>query len=230
MGNLKYVALALALGLAFCSLLTGQQPARRATSVPDLFNQEAAASDPIGIHKYSEDLIGLIVPPEGRKADFEPLADHLARAEQMTRTGRGKLVAEADVVRAFNELMAKIGAPASLRTDEASVRRFREHATSIKAFPALFSADRNGTNCNPGEAVFLFYLLISNNGVLSEQYLDSSVASMQMNSQSIESSFGVAHMVVLGSNASKLISSFSSHHDRDATIALFNQAASILSF
>ncbi len=213
-----------------CPLLAEQHPSRRATSVSDLFNQEAAAADPARIHKYSEDLIGLIVPPEAGKVGIDSFANRLARTEQMARAGKGKLVAEVDIVRAFNELMATIGAPSSLRTDESSIRRFREHAASIKAFPALFTTARNGANCYPGEAVFLFYLLISNNGVLSEQDLDSSVALMQMNSQSIENSFGLAHMVVLGSNASTLVSSYSSHHNGNATVALFNHAAGILGF
>jgi len=216
----------------FSSRLAGQNPPRRASSVPDLFNQEAEASDPAGIHKYSKDLIGLIVPDEAGKGYIDSLANRLARAEQMARTGRGKLVAEADVVRAFNELMKEIGAPSSLRTDEASMRRFREHAGSIKAFPALFSADRNGTNCNPGEAVFLLYLLVSNDGKLSKQLLDSAVALTQLDSQRNGGgrSFGVAHTEVLGSSASELLSSYSSHHNPNAAIALFNNLAATLGF
>jgi hypothetical protein len=229
MWKLKFLASALVVGLTSCPLLAGQNPPRRATSVPDLFNQEAASSDPAGIHKYSEDLIGLIVPPEAKKADFEPLADRLARTEQVARTGKGKLVAEADVVRAFNELMVKIGAPSSLRADEASMRRFREHAVSIKAFPALLSADRNGTNCNPGEAVFLLYLLISDDGVLYERNLDSAQALTQMNTQRIEHSFGVSHMIS-DLSANEFLSSYSSHHNLNATIALFNNLAGILGF
>ena len=236
MRELKYLALALVMDSAFCSPLVGQQPPHCAQILFCLFNQEAAASDPAGIHKYSEDLIGLIVPPEAGKADIEPLADRLARAEQMAQAGSGKLVAEADVVRAFNELMAKVGAPPSIRADEASMRRFREHAVSIKAFPALLSADRNGTNCNPGEAVFLLYLLISENGILHEGNLDSAQALIQMNSQGIEG-YGVARMEGLGlsakkpdSSASGLLSSYPSNHSRNATIVLFNHVAGMLGF
>jgi len=177
--GMKYLALALLICSAQSPLLAGQYPPHCAQNLFCLFNQGAVASDPAGVHKYSEDLIGLIVPPETGKADTEPLANRLARAEQVARAGSGKLVAEADVVRAFNELMAKIGAPSSLRADEASMRRFREHAVSIKAFPALLSAVRNGTNCNPGEAVFLLYLLISDDGVLYERNLDSAKELMQ---------------------------------------------------
>jgi hypothetical protein len=196
----------------------------------DEFNREAAVSDPAGIHKYSKDLIKLLVRPEAEDAYIEPLADRLARTEQMARTGEGKLVAEADVVRAFNELMAGVGAPSSLRADEASMRRYREHAASIKAFPALFSANRNGTNCNPGEAVFLLYLLISNNGVLSEPDLDRAQALTHWNGQGAGRSFGVAGMERLDSSASGLISSYSSHRSSDASNALFNHVASILGF
>lgn len=41
--------------------LAGQQPPHCAQNLFCLFNQEAAAPDPAGIHRYSEDLIGLIV-------------------------------------------------------------------------------------------------------------------------------------------------------------------------
>lgn len=232
MKRLKCLAVVLILCFVFCPPLAGQHPVRRATSVPDLFNQEAAASDPAGIHKYSEGLIELIVPPGAERLDIEPLANRLARAEQMARSGKGKLVPEADVVRAFNELMAEVGAPPSLRADEASMRRFREYAVSIKAFPALFTADRNGTNCNPGEAVFLLYLLITNDGTLPKQYLYSAQILTQLDDQRNEGgrSFGVARVEILGSSASRLLSSYSSHHNRNATIGLFNNLAGILGF
>lgn len=238
MWDRKCVALALVVGSAFCPLLAGQQPPHCAQITFCLFNQEAEASDPAGIHKYSEDLIGLIVPPEAGKADVEPLADRLARAEKMARTGKGKLVAETDVVRAFNELMAKVGAPSSLRTDEASMRRFREHGASIKAFPALLSADRNGTNCNPGEAVFLLHLLMSDDGVLYDRNLDSAQALMQMDSQRNRGGqdhgitgmgHGVAHIGAV-QTAQWLLSSYSRNHDLSATNALFNNLADTLGF
>jgi hypothetical protein len=102
---------------------------------------------------------------------------------------------------------------------------------SIKAFPALLSADRNGTNCNPGEAVFLLYLLISDDGVLYERNLDSAQALTQMDFQRNggERSFGVAHMIS-DLSANEFLSSYSSRHNRKATIALFNNLAGILSF
>ncbi len=232
----KILTFALVSGLTYCPLLAGQNPPHCAQILFCLFNREAAASDSAGIHKYSEDLVGAIVPnPVGdgsvrRLTDH--LADRLANAEQAARAGNGRLIPEAAVVKAFNDLMQEIGAPSSMRASEASVHGFREHAVAIKAFPALFTAARNGANCYPGEAAFLLYLLTSDNGMLLKGNLDSEVALMQMNSQSTESSsvFLTGHMEVLGPSASILISSYSSHHDLNATIALFNHAADILGF
>jgi hypothetical protein len=162
------------------------------------------------------------------------LADRLARAEQTARTGKGKLVAESDVVRAFNDLMKEVGAPSSLRTDETSLRRFREHAAAIKAFPALFSADRNRTNCNPGEAVFLLSLLISDNGILLEGNLDSEQALMHMgeqqNREGGSGGFAVGGIENLNGTARGLILSYTSHHFRYTTKAVFNKLADTLAF
>jgi hypothetical protein len=162
------------------------------------------------------------------------LADRLAQAEQKARTGNRKLVAETDVVRAFNDLMEEVGAPSSLRTDEAALRRFREHAATIKAFPALFSADRNETNCNPGEAVFLLSLLISDNGILYEQNVDNDLALMQMggqqNGEGRSVGVAVSGIAEVNSSARGLLLSYSSHHNQNATIAVFNKLAGTLAF
>jgi len=230
MAGLRHLALALVVGSVFSSSAAGQPPPHCAQNIYCLFNQEAVASDPAGIQKYSEDLIGLIAPREAEKSDFEPLADRLARAEHIARTGKGKLVAEADVVRAFNELMKEVGAPSTLRTDEASMRRFREHAASIKAFSALFSADRNGTNCNPGEAVYLLHLLMSDDGVLYDRNLDTAQELMQPhNRQTWGGGYGVGAIVPV-QTAQWLLSSYLRNHGLSATKALFNNLAGILGY
>ncbi len=199
-----------------------------------LFNQEAAASDPAAIHKYSEDLIGLIVPNPAGKDSVRQLANHLAdrlaSAEQAARAGGGKLVPEAAVVKAFNDLMQEIGAPSSMRTSEAPVHGFREHAASIKAFPALLSADRNGASCNPGEAVFLLFLLLSDNGVLYEGNLDGAVAMMRPDSRQGGPGFSVTRLESMSSSAGGRLFWYSLHHNFNATIALFNHMAGILGF
>jgi hypothetical protein len=230
MRALKFLASGLVIGFALCPPLAGQQLPNCTHVLFCLYNQEASASDSAGIQKYSKNLIRLIVPPEARSVDIESLADRLARAEQMARAGKGRLVAEADVVRAFNELMAKVGAPSALRTDVASMRKFREHAVSIKAFPALFSAGRNGTSCNPGEAVFLLYLLMSDDGVLYERNLDTAQELMQpYNPQISGRSFGVFR-VARTPQAKRLVSSYISNHNRLATVDLFNNLAATLGF
>ena len=238
--------------LLSCGQMAAQWPAHCAQILYCLFDQEAAASDPSGIHKYSRDVIDSILPnqwtygqsPSGRMETFmleflgddyaATLADRLAKAEQAARAGHGKLIAESDIARAFNDLMKELGAPPSLRTDEASIRKFREHAAAIKAFPALFSADRNGTNCNPGEAVFLLSLLISDNGILYEGNLNSQQALMhigqEQNRVGGSGGFAVAQIESMNGTARGLILSYTSHHFKFTTKAIFNKLADTLAF
>jgi hypothetical protein len=128
--------------------------------------------------------------------------------------------------------MQEVGAPTTLRTDEASMRRFREHVASIKAFPALFTADRNGTNCNPCEADFLLHLLMSDDGVLYEKNLDTAQELMQSNFRRNQggSGFSVASIEAVGSITSGHLASCISHHNGNATMALFSEMFGILGF
>ena len=159
------------------------------------------------------------------------LSDRLAHAEQNARAGTGKLVPVSDVVRAFNDLMEEVGAPSSERADEKSLQSFREHAAAIKAFPALFSADRNGMNCNPGEALFLLGLLISGNGVLYEGNLDMDLELMQPRDQRNEGrkTFGVA-ISETAQDPKWLVSSYPRNHGRRVATKLFNHVADTLGF
>jgi len=235
--------------LLSCGRMEAQRPAHCAQIFFCLFDQEAAASDPAGIHKYSRDVVDAILPnqwtygrsPSGRMEQFEveflgekyaaKLADRLAQAEQTARTGKGKLVPVSDIARAFNGLMKEVGAPSSVRTDEKSLQSFREHAAAIKGFPALFSADRNGTNCNPDEAVFLLGLLILNNGVLHEGNLDMDLEHMHPREQRNEGqmSFGVVRNF-RDPDSKRLLSSYPEDHGRRAAIRLFDHVANILGF
>ena len=191
-----------------------------------LFSQEAMASDPAGIHKYSEDLIeAVVVNPEHNgslQRLTDQLADRLSKAERVARAGNGKLVPEAAVAKAFNDLMQQIGAPPSMQASEASIHMFREHAAALKAYPALFTADRNGTNCNPGEAVFLLYGLISSDGKLPERMLDDLVAMGQFVHKGIGSSTAYA-VTTTSVGAGGLILMYSTRHQRGA-IRLFNRS------
>jgi hypothetical protein len=135
----------------------------KAQSIADTLNDEAVATDSVGIHRYSEHLIKLLVPDRAGKRYIRSLTDRLARAEALERAGQGNLVPEAKVVQAYNDLMKKVGAPTSLLTDEAAVRALRRIPFD-KASDAFITTSRNGTNCNPGEATFLLLALIWNNG------------------------------------------------------------------
>jgi hypothetical protein len=173
------------LAMFFCATSAGQDLWRHLRNTPSQFNQEAAASDPDGIHKYSYDLARSIVPVAAGADYINSFANRLAKAEQQAREGKRKLVSEADVVRAFNEMMRRSGTSPPVTADADGLRRFRAHGAAIGAFPALLSADRNGRNCNPGEAVYLILLLERNKGLLSESSLDREV-DLESNAQAPE--------------------------------------------
>lgn len=232
--RLAAVFVTLAMAAASCPPLLGQQPPHCAQNLFCLLNQEAAANNAAGIHKYSEDLIGLVVFNPAHKDSLRrlrnELADRVAKAEQAARAGDGALVPEANVVQAFNDLMQEIGAPSSVKADVAAVHSFREHAASIKAFPALLTENRNGTSCNPGEAVFLLSLLISDDGVLYNGDAATAQELMRPQGQQGGAGGGSAFRIESGPDSWRLLSSFPSDHSRAATIALFDHMADTLGF
>ncbi|MFZ1085233.1 MAG: hypothetical protein WAN35_09735 [Terracidiphilus sp.] len=242
------ITIVISIGLAFSSLslasqapsgsspTVGRQPAKRAFTTPELFNQEAEASDPAGIRKYSGDLVELIVnDPVGISyVDHRfgnHLANRLAKAEEAARAGKEKLVPETAVVKAYNEVIRMIGAPQSYQANEEDLQRFRARTISLHVFPALFTANRNGTNCYPGEAVFLFHLLISNNGQLSENLVDSMAGLQRLADMAAEpgassriDARNVAVLVQLRQGAEGSLFSYCSQCPHHAT-ALFNGMA-----
>jgi hypothetical protein len=239
----KILLLTLVIDVALCPFLAGQQHSRRPishvrpyTSVDDILNREAGDSDPHGIHQYSEDLTGVLVPERAGEDYIESLANHLTRAEQMARGGKGKLIPEAEIVRVFNNLMRQVGAPPSFKTDEATVRRFRTYAVDVPSLPALLSANRNGAYCNPGEAVYLVYLLLSYNGALPDRILDDEAALRRTEGLGLgvggrpPMSFAAVTDGRQDENADWFLSAYSSRHRRHATIKLFNKLANAFSF
>jgi len=157
---------------------------------------------------------------------IDSLSERLAKAEIAARSGRARLVPEGDVVRSFNQLMRTIGAPPAITADADSLRRFRARSTTVPTLSALFTAGRNGTNCDPGEAVLLSFLLIENDGKLSEHMFDS-YAPPQASGAGERFSVLVAGMKS-SQNAKNVLSNYPSKHRREATIKLFNRAAQTL--
>jgi hypothetical protein len=237
MSGLKSLVVALVTGLAFCPSLAGQQPfgshltrVRPFTTVDDVLNREAEASDPAGIHQYSEDLLGLVVPDRAGYSFLNALTVRLAKAERLAREGKGKSVPESEIVRVFNDLMRKIGAPPTFKADEAGIRQFRARSIVIQAFPALLSANRNGTNCTPAEAIYLLHLLLWNDGILSERLVDDLADFKRMAEQKNGLSVMSAGTVPLHQSASVLLSDYSSHHHRHATIEISDGIARTFGF
>jgi len=234
--------LALAIASACCPLFAGQQSSWRPfshrrpyTSVDDMLDKDAEASDAAGIHNYGQDLAHLFVPDRAGEDYINSFGDRLAQAELLARKGKGKLVPEVEVARAFNDLMKRIEAPTSFKTDESTIRKFRAYSIAVPSLPALLSADRNGTNCNPGEAVYLLHLLILSNGELPNSYLDREATlkreeARRANGGAAPMGASTLSVVQIPQDASWFLSSYSSHHHRNATIKLFNDATQTFSF
>jgi hypothetical protein len=214
------MTLALVFGSALFPRLAASQTAARPASLVETLNKEAEAADPAGIHKYSQHLIQLLVGDNAGKAYASSLTNRLATAELMAREGKGKLVAEADVARSFNDLMEQIGAPASLRTDEGLVQKFRAGPLAKSPVSALITADRNGVDCNPGEAVFLMWLLLANNGKgtrFPDGWKPEDLPRM-----------AISIHPPTEPNAWRLLSTYYSQHSRIDTVKLFEDAAQTL--
>jgi hypothetical protein len=163
MGVLKFLAIALIMGSAFCPARAASQPKPQPPNEMDILNKEAGASDPEGIHKYSENLIHWLDWQIGSAAGQEyeaSVIDRLARAELKARQGKRKLISEAEIAQAFNQLMRETGAPDTFTADVAAVESARSE--SEKQLPALITRKKNGSYCNPGETIHIFMLLIHN--------------------------------------------------------------------
>jgi hypothetical protein len=198
------------------------QAARSIASLADALNAEAQASDPNGIHAYCEHLVELLV--DGHRVGrgiINSLTDRLSNAEEMARRGDRSLVPEADIAIAFNDLMIRTGAPDSLRTDATIVHRFRLGPLSISPIPSLITLASNGTNCNPGEAVFLLYLLMANNGATDDR-LPPGLEARDLPRMTI-TSHGPNEP-----NARRSLSDFASNHRRSDLAELFEHVAETL--
>jgi len=198
-------------------------------SIEITLNNEASSSDSAGIHAYSNDIIHLVVQDETGLDYINSLSKRLSKKEEAVRGGKGHLVPETDVVRAYNDLMLRIGAPKSVAVDETAVREFRSHVADVRAFPALLSVDRNEVKCKPGEAVYLLYLLIESDGKLSNSYLDQKIELKQeLTSHPAAGSSPPRRTatIITGPfppNASTTLSAYCQQHGRHATVKLYDQ-------
>jgi hypothetical protein len=152
--------------LVFClSLILTAQPERCGHDSMCSLNQEAAATDPAAVHTYVAQLVQMFPAVLGGKSAYaDTLTDRLARAELMARDKKRRLISEAEIVNAFNDLMQQTKAPASLKVDLVAVESARNGWE--KQLPALISRQKNGSYCYPGESVFILETLIENVGTV----------------------------------------------------------------
>lgn len=161
--------------LAFVALLLGSsacqsancQPAkwkpfserRPFSNVGAMLSQDAESSDPAGIHAYAEDLAHFLLPDRVGEKYIDSFSDRLARAEQEAREGKRQLIPDTQVAAVFDEIARKTNFPAMPNSLE-TLRRLRADLQIAKKYPALITAERNGTNVSPGEAVYLIAVLL----------------------------------------------------------------------
>lgn len=193
--------------------------------LPERLNRESEATDAAGIRLYAEDLVRPLVPDRAGRKYAESFADRLAAAEELARAEKGHLVPEEKVAEAYNNLMKGIGAPASLLSDEAAVRRTRRFKFVEDPSPALESSGQNGTSCNPGEAVFLLARLLADNGGPRK---DLPPSPMAPSVSKYPPSNGL--MQLTGPQAGMLLSSYYATHSPRAAEALLNSVAKTLGF
>ncbi len=157
---------ALLLGSFACQLVNSQQSKwkpfserRPLTNVGAMLNKDAEASDPAGIHYFAEDLAHFLLPERTGDRYINRFAERLAKAEQEAREGKRKPIPDTQVAEAFNEVVQKAHLPV-MPASLSDLRSLRNDPRIAKEYPALLTADRNGTNCTPGEAVYLLAVLL----------------------------------------------------------------------
>ncbi len=140
---------------SFSPMLAAQQ-----TNWLNTLNNEATATDSIGIRGYSEHLIKLLPLGAVKPTYVNSFSDRLSKAEELARQGKRPLISEETIAEAFDDLMQQTAAPSSFQTNIAEVEKSRR--AFAKELPAIISENRNGKYCYPDEAIWVMEMLIEN--------------------------------------------------------------------
>jgi hypothetical protein len=154
--------LLLLLSLAFAAYSEDLGSTQLPRVVIEGLDREAAIDTPQGIDQYSKHLIELLLGERAARLEPGVLNQRLARAEAMARNGKRRPIPYSIVAEAFNQMMQTISAPDSMRTTEEQVGALRTSLATVA--PHLISIKTNRTACSPGEALFLIFQLVTNDG------------------------------------------------------------------
>jgi hypothetical protein len=94
------------------------------------------------------------------KPFYSSLSKRFALDEERVRKGKQAPVSESSVAMAFNRMASILNSP--VRVDAETVHKFR-HALSSYA-PHVVTVSSSPSACNPGEAIFLLYIIAFNDG------------------------------------------------------------------
>jgi hypothetical protein len=192
-------------------------------NVVDTLNKAAEANDLEGIRTYSKQVALLFVADYTDRAYVRLFADRLNEAEVMARHGELALVSEEQIANSFNDIMKRVGAPGSLRTNPETVHRYRNAILQGGNATRLISVKSNGHNSNPAEAVFLLYLLIFNNAAFNNAIPTG------------QTPVSNPHITLIqhqksDPNVRNLLSTYSKSHSKSELSGLFNTVANELNF
>jgi hypothetical protein len=132
----------------------------RGELLPQLDALAHAAGNPDGRSKYISTLMSLVGGDALRKTFYSALYNRFMLDEERVGKGKQAPVSELSVSMAFNHLAETVKSPA--RVDVDTIHRLRV-ALSRQA-PHLSTVGIRPSSCNPGESIFLVYLLAANNG------------------------------------------------------------------
>lgn len=131
--------------------------------LPQLDALAGAAKDPSGRSTYVGTLMTLAGGDKLAKPYYSGLSKRLELDEERVRRGKQAPVSETSIAMAFNQLALILNSP--VRVDAERVHRYRE--IFVGQAPNLISINSSPSACNPGEAVFLVYIIAFNDGSLT---------------------------------------------------------------
>jgi len=123
-----------------------------------------AGNNPRDIDAYSAAIAKLVALDKLHQPFGATLTKRLALNETRVRMGKQARVSELAVSMAFNRIAETVDA--SPRVNVATVHAFRTMLAPHA--PHLITVADTPDNCNPGEALFLIYIMIANDGTIKQ--------------------------------------------------------------
>ncbi len=146
-----------------------------------------------------------------------PLSKRLAIDEERVRNRRQEPVSETSISMAFNRMALLVQSP--VHVDAETVHQLRESLSSQA--PRLITVKSQSSSCNPGEAIFLLYVLAANNGSITRKQADISVNQLPSLHSSVSTEDSTKRITFL-------ISHFATEHSQVELLRKVEEVLSLL--